>query len=154
MQEQNYTFEDTYQDIKNETGENLPVTEPPRSGKAKVMAVFCFLAAAIFLAMGLFLFFGNIRVTSMGMIKSPVINKLMALVTFILLSLLFVLLGVNYVKESKEQKGQELELENRETDDGIEDKLWQRTCPDCKERHDIDYPKCPNCNHDYRKRKQ
>ena len=27
--------------------------------------------------------------------------------------------------------------------------LPQKTCPECGEVHDFDYPKCPNCNHNY-----
>ena len=31
-----------------------------------------------------------------------------------------------------------------------EDRIAQKTCPSCKREHDIDYPKCPYCGHDYR----
>ncbi len=31
-----------------------------------------------------------------------------------------------------------------------EDKIAQKTCPKCKLQHDMDYPKCPHCGHDYR----
>lgn len=27
--------------------------------------------------------------------------------------------------------------------------ISQITCPNCGEKHDIDYPKCPFCNHQY-----
>jgi len=29
------------------------------------------------------------------------------------------------------------------------DELPQKTCPICGSTHDIDFPKCPNCNHRY-----
>ena len=31
-----------------------------------------------------------------------------------------------------------------------EDQIAQVRCPDCKQMHDMDYPKCPFCGHDYR----
>ena len=31
-----------------------------------------------------------------------------------------------------------------------EDRIAQKTCPSCKREHDMDYPKCPYCGHDYR----
>ena len=36
-----------------------------------------------------------------------------------------------------------------EIDKTVEDGIWQRTCPKCGKSHDIDYPKCPNCKHNY-----
>ncbi len=32
----------------------------------------------------------------------------------------------------------------------FEDKIAQVRCPHCKQMHDMDYPKCPFCGHDYR----
>lgn len=34
-------------------------------------------------------------------------------------------------------------------DDGRDAELPQRTCPKCGDVHDFDYPKCPNCKHEY-----
>ena len=31
-----------------------------------------------------------------------------------------------------------------------EDRIAQKVCPACKREHDMDYPKCPYCGHDYR----
>ena len=31
-----------------------------------------------------------------------------------------------------------------------EDQIAQVQCPVCKQMHDMDYPKCPFCGHDYR----
>ena len=31
-----------------------------------------------------------------------------------------------------------------------EDQIAQVLCPRCKQMHDMDYPKCPFCGHDYR----
>ena len=32
----------------------------------------------------------------------------------------------------------------------FEDRIAQVRCPRCKQMHDMDYPKCPFCGHDYR----
>ena len=31
-----------------------------------------------------------------------------------------------------------------------EEQIAQVHCPRCKQSHDMDYPKCPHCGHDYR----
>ena len=31
----------------------------------------------------------------------------------------------------------------------LDDDTPKRTCPDCGTVHDFDYPKCPNCKHEY-----
>ena len=31
----------------------------------------------------------------------------------------------------------------------IDDETPKKTCPDCGTVHDFDYPKCPNCKHEY-----
>jgi len=31
----------------------------------------------------------------------------------------------------------------------MDEKLPQKTCPNCGKQHDFDYPKCPWCQHDY-----
>ena len=36
-------------------------------------------------------------------------------------------------------------LESEET----EDQIAQVSCPRCKQKHDMDYPKCPFCGHKY-----
>jgi len=35
----------------------------------------------------------------------------------------------------------------------IDEKLPQKTCPQCGKQHDFDYPKCPYCQHDYQNKK-
>ena len=40
-------------------------------------------------------------------------------------------------------------FEPLETED-TEDRIAQVRCPRCKQTHDMDYPKCPHCGHDYR----
>ena len=31
----------------------------------------------------------------------------------------------------------------------LDDDTPKKTCPDCGTVHDFDYPKCPNCKHEY-----
>ena len=33
--------------------------------------------------------------------------------------------------------------------EALDDDTPKRTCPDCGTVHDFDYPKCPNCKHEY-----
>ena len=40
--------------------------------------------------------------------------------------------------------------EQFETESEDEDQIAQTKCPSCKRLHDMDYPKCPFCGHDYR----
>lgn len=35
-------------------------------------------------------------------------------------------------------------------EDESEDQIAKVSCPRCKQMHDMDYPKCPHCGHDYR----
>ena len=56
------------------TGKVPPTVTAP--GNATPLAVTCFLAALIFLAFGLFLFFSDVNVTSSGLIESAIANKI------------------------------------------------------------------------------
>ena len=33
--------------------------------------------------------------------------------------------------------------------ENLDDETPKQTCPDCGTVHDFDYPKCPNCKHEY-----
>ena len=33
--------------------------------------------------------------------------------------------------------------------EALDDDTPKKTCPDCGTVHDFDYPKCPNCKHEY-----
>lgn len=129
------------------TGKVPPTVSAP--GNATPLAIACFLFAVIVLAFGLFCFFGDVSVTSGGLIKSPVANKIIALIIMLALSLFFLLLGFAYFRKAKKYYKEKAILENEKIDESIEDKLWQRTCPKCGKSHDIDYPKCPNCRFNY-----
>lgn len=162
MDKDNDTFEHEYDSLKDVTefqnnmynpghyigtGKVPPTVSAP--GNAMPLAIACFLFAAIVLAFGLFCFFGDINVTSGGLIKSPIANKIFALIIMLVLCLFFLLLGFAYFKKAKKYYKEKATLENEQIDETVEDKLWQRTCPQCGESHDIDYPKCPNCKFNY-----
>ena len=129
------------------TGKVPPTVSAP--GNATPLALMCFFATALFLAFGLFLFFSDVNITSMGLIESAVANKIIVLIIMILISLLFLFLGFCYVKKAKKYYKQKYDLESEEVDELVEDQMWQRTCPKCGDSHDIDYPKCPKCNFNY-----
>lgn len=129
------------------TGRVPPTVSAP--GNATPLAVLCFFATPLFLALGFFLFFSDINVTSMGLIESPMINKIIASIIMLVISLFFLLLGISYLKKAKKYYKEKAALQKEEIEGDSEDKLWQRTCPKCGQSHDIDYPKCPNCKYNY-----
>ena len=42
-----------------------------------------------------------------------------------------------------------LEFYRGDLDEAAEEKLPQRTCPNCGKPHDFDAPRCPYCRHSY-----
>ena len=132
------------------TGRVPPTVSAP--GNALPLAIIYFFASPVILALGLFLFFSDVNVTSMGLIKSAVANKIIVLIIMIGISLFFLALGFSYLKKAKRYYKEKKALESEEVDDSVENQIWQRTCPKCGNTHDIDYPKCPNCKFDYIKK--
>ncbi|MBO4732978.1 MAG: hypothetical protein J5662_00735 [Clostridia bacterium] len=129
------------------TGKVPPTISAP--GNALPIAVGCFLAVPPFLAFGLFLFFSDANVTSAGLIESPLGNKILALVTFTLISLFFLFYGFVYLKKVKRFYKEKKAMNSEPVDETVQDEIWQRICPECGEKHDLDYPKCPHCGHNY-----
>ena len=129
------------------TGRVSPMVSAP--GNATPLSIFCFFASAIFLILGLFLFFADVNVHSSGLIESPLANKIILLIIMLAISSFFILLGLVYLKKAKKYYREKSKLEKEEIDETVEDKIWQRTCPKCGKSHDIDYPKCPNCKYNY-----
>ena len=162
MNKDNNSFEQEYDSLKNVTefqnnmfnpghyvgtGKVPPTVSAP--GNPTPLVILCFFATAIFLAFGLFLFFSDIRITSSGLIESPMANKIIVLIIMIGLSLFFLLLGFGYLKKAKRYYKGKIALESEEIVESGEDHIWQRTCPKCGNSHDIDYPKCPKSNFNY-----
>lgn len=129
------------------TGKVQPTVSAP--GNATPLVIFCFIASAVILVLGLFLFFSDVNVHSSGLIESPLVNKLITLIIMLVISLFFLFLGFGYLKKTRKYYNDKNKLEKEETEKTVEDKIWQRTCPKCGKSHDIDYPKCPNCKYNY-----
>ncbi len=115
------------------------------------LAVFGFFASALFLALGLFLFFGDVDVTSYGLIESPIVNKIICLIIMLGISLFFLLCGIGYLRKTREYFREKKAFDNEYIDISLKDDIAKRTCPKCGKSHDIDYPKCPRCKFDYNK---
>lgn len=129
------------------TGKVPPTVSAP--GNATPMAVMCFFGAVVVLALGLLLILPDTRVTSCGLIDSPIINKIIAFIIMLGISAFFMFFGFVYLRKAKKYYKQKTEFENLPIDENIKDEIWQRTCPKCATSHDIDYPKCPNCKFNY-----
>lgn len=162
MNENNKDFEKEYDSLKDVaefqnnmynpghyigTGKVPPTVSAP--GNAMPLAIMCFFAAALFLAIGLFLFFSDVNITSSGLIESAVANKIIVLIIMLGISLFFLFFGFVYLKKAKKYYREKAVLKNEKIDKSVEDQIWQRTCPKCGKAHDIDYPKCPNCKFNY-----
>ena len=129
------------------TGRVPPTVSAP--GNATPLAIVYFFASLIFLFLGLFLFFSDARVTSLGLIESPIINKIVALIIMLGISFFFLYLGCVYVRKAKRYYKEKSLINNEIVDETVKDEIWQRTCPNCGKSHDIDYPKCPFCKYNY-----
>lgn len=162
MNKDNNTFEQEYDSLKDViefqnnmynpghyvgTGKVSPIVSAP--GNATPLAIMCFLATVLFGAFGLFLFFSDIRITSSGLIESPVANKIIVLIIMLGIALFFLFLAFGYLRKSKKYYKGKRVFEKERDDEIGEDEIWQRTCPKCGKSHDFDYPKCPNCKYNY-----
>ena len=129
------------------TGRVSPLVSAP--GNATPWAVISFIAAAAFLAFGLFLFFSDARVIdSSGLVKDDFTNKIIALIIMLAISAFALILGFAYVRKAKRYYKMKAQIKSEPKAEG-QDKLWQRKCPKCEKYHDIDYPKCPYCKFNY-----
>ncbi len=162
MNENNKDFENEYDSLKDvveyqnnmyNPGHYVGTGKVPPTisalGNATPYAVVCFIAAALILAFGLFLFFSDVTVSSSGLIESAKTNKIIILILMSVISLLALSLGFGYLRKAKRYYKAKVLLESEPIDDSVEDKISQRICPKCGQSHDIDYPKCPHCKYDY-----
>lgn len=162
MSEENKDFEQEYDSFKDVaefqnnmfnpghyigTGRVPPTVSA--TGNALPLAVTYFIVAALILAFGLFLFFSDVNVRTLDSIKSPIVNKAIGLIIMSVIAAFCAFFGVVYAKKAKKYYKAKKALKEEPVEEEIEDKLWQRTCPNCNHSHDIDYPKCPNCNYNY-----
>ncbi len=131
----------------NDNNKNFEQKSVP--GNAMPLAIAGFFAATLFLAFGLFLFFSDVNVHSSGLIESVMANKIITLIIMLVISLFFLILALGYLKKAKKYYREKRAFESEVIDETVEDKICQRTCPQCGESHDIDYPKCPKCKFSY-----
>ncbi len=127
------------------TGRVPPTVSAP--GNATPLVVLYFFGAAVFVILGLLLFFSEIKITGIG--DSETLNKVIALVTMLGIALFFLILGFKYLKKARKYYKDKAALEAEPPAETEQDALWQRTCPRCGRSHDIDYPKCPFCKFSY-----
>ena len=127
------------------TGKVPPTVSAP--GNATPLAVLCYFAAVLIGSFGLFLFFSDVRVTGFG--DSEISNKSIALAGMLVIAAFFLYFGIIYTKKAIKYYKAKREMDSEPVDNTVEDEIIKRTCPDCGKNHDIDYPKCPYCKHNY-----
>ena len=127
------------------TGKVPPTVSAP--GNATPLAVLCYFAAVLIGSFGLFLFFSDVRVTGFG--DSEISNKSIALAGMLVIAAFFLYFGIIYTKKAIKYYKAKREMDSEPVDNTAEDEIIKRTCPDCGKSHDIDYPKCPYCKHNY-----
>ena len=106
--------------------------------------VVSFLGIAVFFSLGLFLLFGDVNVTP-ELFGSQMGTKIFVFVIMLVISCFFLLYAIALCKRAKIYYCQKRELEKLPIDKTVDDKIAQRTCPQCGDIHDIDYPQCPKC---------
>jgi hypothetical protein len=81
----------------------------------------------------------------------PIFNFIIITGAFLVATFVCIWFGISYLKKAKEYQLQKNTLEELESFDNneSENQILQRLCPECGEKHDVDYPKCPYCNHSY-----
>lgn len=129
------------------TGKTIPTISAP--GNATLLAVLCFIAAVLFLAISGFFIFADMSFSSGGLIESETANRVISVVIMVAVAAIFSVFGFAYAKKAKRYYKAKAVMEKEPVAETVQDELWQRTCPNCGLVHDIDYPKCPKCKYDY-----
>lgn len=82
---------------------------------------------------------------------SPLLDFVIITVAFLALTFICIWFGVVYAKKAKAYLLRKKKLGEEEARNPVQgdDQIWQRTCPKCGKKHDIDYPRCPYCHHSY-----
>lgn len=124
------------------TGKVPPVITAP--GNAMPLAVAYFSFSALCFIIGIFQLIDLISNNA-----TPHRDKIILLSVLFVAGLLLLRFGFAYLKKALKYRKAKKELEQELVDTTRTDKLWQRTCPNCGQMHDIDYPKCPACKFNY-----
>jgi hypothetical protein len=119
------------------TGKVPPTVTAP--GNAMPMVIMYFFGIVFCVAFALIVLYSD----------SDIADKIILVLIMLGISGLFAILGVKYLKKTKRYYKDKKALNQEEIIDETSDELWQRTCPKCGEKHDIDYPKCPKCKYNY-----
>ena len=70
-------------------------------GNTMPMAITSFFVAAVCLTFGFILLFGEIKVTSFGLVESPIANKVIAFVIMLLIALFFIVVGFGFLRTTR-----------------------------------------------------
>ncbi len=105
---------------------------------------FSFFAAALLLAFELYLLFGDIYVVPEAF-GSQIKTKILICALLLVILCIFLLYGIALCKRAKTYYSQKRKYEKSPFDETVDLKIEQRTCPQCGDIHDADYPKCPKC---------
>ena len=116
----------------------------PKNGNPIPETVVSFFATAFFFSFGLFLLFGDINVTP-ELFGSQIGAKIFVFVIMLVISCFFLLYAIASCKRAKTYYCQKREFEKLPIDETVDDKIEQRTCSQCGDIHDVDYPQCPKC---------
>jgi hypothetical protein len=159
--EQNNNFENEYDSFKDVSefqdnmfnpghyvGTDKVAPTVSATGNAMPLAIMCFFGGVVLATLGLFLFLSDIEVIFIDG-ASQLVNKIIIMLIMLALAAAFFAFGVAYFKKGRKYYEQKKSMKNEPLDETVEDEIWQRTCPKCGTKHDLDYPKCPNCKFDY-----
>ena len=70
-------------------------------GNTMPMAITSFFVAAVCLTFGFILLLGEIKVTSYGLVESPIANKVIAFVTMLVIALFFIAVGFGFLRTTR-----------------------------------------------------
>lgn len=129
------------------TGRVPPTVSSP--GNAMPLVIMCLIASALTLTFGLCLFFSDVHITSSGLIESPLANKILTLIIFVVIALICLLLAFAYLRRAKQYCKAKKTLDQKHKSETDDQEEWELTCPKCGKSHSVDYSKCPHCHFDY-----
>jgi len=70
-------------------------------GNSMPIAITSFFLAAVCLTFSLILLFGEIKVTSFGLVESSIANKVIAFVIMMLIALFFIVVGFGFLRTTR-----------------------------------------------------
>ena len=110
--------------------------------------VTSFLVIAVFLSLGFFFLIGDVNLTP-EIFGSQTVTKIFAFSIMLGIAWIFIMYAIALCKRLKLYYKQKRESENEAAGEPTECEIAQRTCPQCGDVHDVDYPKCPVCRFEF-----